>query len=74
MKYKALFLDIDGTTVPVSLDAHPSARVIASVAKAQQVVHVCIATGRPLIYAKPVIRELQMKGSRRDDKLLPLHI
>lgn len=62
MKYKALFLDLDGTTVPSAIDAMPSERVRDAIHRAKSRVFVCIATSRPLAYAKPVIDHLDIRG------------
>ena len=62
MKYKALFLDLDGTTIPNKFDGMPSARVREAIHKAKGHVYVCIATSRPLRYAKPVLDHLDIRG------------
>ncbi len=62
MKYKALFLDLDGTTVPNTLDGMPSERVRDAIHKAKHHVFVCIATSRPLRYAKPILDHLDIRG------------
>ena len=63
MKYKALILDLDGTTIPLGVDSHPSVRVLAAIGKAQHnKIHVCVATGRPLFIAKRVIKELGLNS------------
>lgn len=62
MKYKALFLDLDGTTVPGKLDGMPSDSVREAIHKAKSRVFVCIATSRPLTFAKPVIDHLDIRG------------
>jgi HAD superfamily hydrolase (TIGR01484 family) len=60
--YKALMLDLDGTTICNSSDALPSDRVIDAVKKAQQKLSVCIATGRPLWRAQPVLDALHISS------------
>lgn len=62
MKYKALFLDLDGTTIPNSLNGMPSERVRDAIALAKSKVFVCIATSRPLPYAKPILDHLDIHG------------
>lgn len=62
MKYKALFLDLDGTTIPNKRDGMPSKRVSDAIHKAKSRVFVCIATSRPLRYAKPVLDHLDIRG------------
>jgi HAD superfamily hydrolase (TIGR01484 family) len=59
MKYKAIFLDLDGTAVPIG-SSNPSPRVVEAITKAHKKVNVCIATGRPLDISKPVIRKLHV--------------
>jgi len=61
-KFKLLVLDLDGTTVEPRGDALPSKKVIEAVKKAQKIVGVAVATGRPLSLAKPVIEALDLKG------------
>lgn len=53
--YKALMLDLDGTTFPNRSDAVPSKAVIDAVKKAQEEVTVCVATGRSLYKASEII-------------------
>lgn len=62
MKYKALFLDLDGTTIPNKLDGMPSEKVREAIHKAKEKVFVCIATSRPIFFAKPVIDDLDIRG------------
>lgn len=62
MKYKAIFLDLDGTTVPSKLDGMPSEKVRDAIHQAKSKVFVCIATSRPLKFAKPVIDHLDIRG------------
>lgn len=62
MRYKALFLDIDGTTVPNRPDGLPSSRVRTAIASVRDKVHVCIATSRPLFIAKPILDKLDIRG------------
>ncbi len=61
IKPKVLILDLDGTVVPLVRDymGVPSKRVMKSIADARKRgVHVCIATGRPLKKALPLIEKL----------------
>lgn len=62
MKYKALILDLDGTTVVHGKENMPSVRVTRAIAKARRIIHVCVATGRPLDLALPVLSHLQLSG------------
>lgn len=62
MKYKALFLDVDGTVTPNGRDGMPSKKVTEAIKNAAKKVHVCLVTGRPLFLAKPIIDHLQLSG------------
>ena len=61
MKYKALFLDLDGTTVN-HMGNEPSKRVTAAVKQLKGKLRVCIATGRPYFAARPVFDHLEITG------------
>lgn len=54
-KYKALMLDLDGTVVKNDRYAMPSKRVIEAIISAHKELYVCVATGRPLRIAKPIL-------------------
>lgn len=62
MKYKAIFLDLDGTTIPYAIDSLPSVRVSNAIHLAKNKIHVCLATGRPLYKAKYIIDHLELSG------------
>ncbi len=62
MKYKALILDLDGTVVPQGSENPPSPRVSGAIDTAKDVIHVSIATGRPLYIAHHVIDHLSLSG------------
>lgn len=62
MKYKALILDLDGTTVVQGSEEPPTQRVTNAIAEARKKIHVCIATGRPLPLAKHLIDHLRLSG------------
>ena len=62
MHYKALMMDIDGTTVLSEYNAVPSARVIAAVTSAKEKLHVGMATGRTSIESKDIFKMLQLVG------------
>lgn len=63
MKYKALFLDVDGTTVIHGFDSLPSERVTHAISKCKEVgVAVCLATSRPLRAVSNVIEHLDLSG------------
>jgi HAD superfamily hydrolase (TIGR01484 family) len=57
-QYKALMLDIDGTTVVNHPRALPSKRVQAAILKASKSIKVGAVTGRPFFAAKPVTNKL----------------
>lgn len=61
MKYKALFLDIDGTTVELG-GTEPTEPVTQAILRADALIHVCTATGRILSTALPVIDVLNLSG------------
>ncbi|HZE87198.1 MAG TPA: HAD-IIB family hydrolase [Methylomirabilota bacterium] len=60
MHYKALMLDLDGTTVLNYPDALPSPAVVKAIKKAQKKLFVCIATGRPLGKAQTILDVLHI--------------
>lgn len=63
MKYKALFLDVDGTTVVHGHDSLPSVSVTEAIARCDKAgVPVSLATSRPLPAVSSVINHLQLKG------------
>ncbi len=63
MKYKALFLDVDGTTVIHGVDNLPSERVTQAVKRAMQAgISVSLATSRPPRSAVHVIEHLKLNG------------
>ncbi len=61
MTYKALFLDLDGTTVD-HFSNQPSIRIITAISKIKKKMHVCLATGRLFFQAQPVIEKLGISG------------
>lgn len=60
--YKALMLDLDGTTIPNARQASPSAKVVKAIAKAKNFLQVCAVTGRSYPDAKRVANELALDG------------
>ncbi|MFC1626639.1 HAD family hydrolase [Patescibacteria group bacterium] len=58
MKYKAIILDLDGTTVMPGEKNLPSSRVMTAITRAKKKIHVCVATGRPFFSAQPLIDHL----------------
>jgi HAD superfamily hydrolase (TIGR01484 family) len=61
-KYKALMLDLDGTTFPNKKDGVPSNRVQQAIQKATKKIAVGIATSRPLEIALPLIKKLPVNA------------
>jgi HAD superfamily hydrolase (TIGR01484 family) len=62
MKYKALMLDLDGTTIPNKRDGMPSEKVRDAVAKANKKLFVGIVTGRPYFWVKEIAKSLELSG------------
>jgi len=65
MKYKALFMDVDGTIVPSYTDGLPSEKVVNAIAKAREKgIHVGVVTGRPLapFLKNNILNHLQLEG------------
>lgn len=61
-QYKALMLDLDGTTIPNDIDGVPSVKVIDAITKAGKHVHVGFITGRPYEYTKRINGYLSLTG------------
>ena len=61
-EYKALIVDVDGTSVTHDLGALPSKKLVAAVARAQEKIFVGIATGRPYYNARHVIERMGLTG------------
>ncbi len=62
MKYKALILDLDGTTIANYSPNPPTPRVTEAIKKAHKLIHISIATGRPLYEVKHLIDHLELSG------------
>src|SRR3990170_75916 len=62
MKFKALMIDVDGTLIENKPDALPSAKVASAIKRAAKLLHVGIATQRPLFYARPILEHLKLSG------------
>lgn len=63
MKYKALFLDVDGTTVVHGINNLPTKWVTEAVLSCQHLgVSVSLATSRPLSSVRGIIRHLGLSG------------
>jgi len=61
-RYKALMLDLDGTTIPNRRDGMPSKKVREAIAKAGKVVNVGIATARPYFMTSDILDILELSG------------
>lgn len=62
MRYKALMLDIDGTTIPYQYEALPSQRVKKAIQLTrEQGIEVCFVTGRSYPSTKRIIDSLNIK-------------
>jgi HAD superfamily hydrolase (TIGR01484 family) len=61
-QYKALMLDLDGTTVPNAIKGLPSTKVIKAIAEASKKIHVGFVTGRPYEYTKNIRSVLSING------------
>lgn len=62
MKYKALFLDLDGTTILNGSKNPPNQKVIQAIKKAHSKIHVSIATGRGLWEIDHIVDSLCLTG------------
>lgn len=62
MKYKALMLDLDGTTIPNKRNGMPSKRVKNAINKASKKVHIGIATSRCLPAVSHIADDLNLSG------------
>ena len=61
-KYKALILDIDGTTIPNQKDGMPSSKVVKSLRAAAKQIHICFATSRPYKDVAHILDFLNLPG------------
>ncbi len=62
MKYKAIMLDLDDTTVPHGKGTIPSPAVTRAITRARKKIHVCIATARTLKESLNVMDHLELSG------------
>lgn len=62
MKYKALFIDVDGTLVPNASQNMPSERVTKAITEAKKKIHVGLVTGRPIRYVTHLLDFLDLSG------------
>ena len=61
-KYKALMLDVDGTTIENRSDAMPSKKVKDAIKKADKKIAVGLATSRPFWHVKHIIEDLEINA------------
>src|SRR5437773_7374443 len=61
-KYKALMLDLDGTTIPNRRDGMPSEKIVDAIEKAKKVIQVSIVTSRLFRDALPLIKILKLSS------------
>lgn len=62
MNYKAIMMDLDGTTVAYHRKALPTQRVIDAISQAKKQIHVGIATSRNYIESKQILDVLNLTG------------
>src|SRR5437868_559244 len=62
MKYKALMLDLDGTTIPIQADGIPSPRVKQAIAEANKKLAVGIATSRPYWIMEYLLEHIKLSA------------
>src|SRR5579863_6708889 len=60
--FKALLLDLDGTTILNQIDGKPSQKVKDALNKARRKIHVGVTTSRPYFRMKYLIPELNLSG------------
>lgn len=61
-KYKALMLDLDGTTIPNKLEGMPTDKVTASIKKASKILHVGVATARPHMWTTHITKHINLSS------------
>lgn len=62
MKYKAIMIDVDGTLAISQERTTPTPRVIETIAKAQDKIHIGLATGRPYFLIQEIAKTLSLSG------------
>lgn len=55
-------LDLDGTIIPNKLDGMPSEKVMAAISKASKILHVCLASSRPVFLMRHIFDHLKLSG------------
>ena len=61
-KYKAIIFDVDGTLILNYRHAIPSQKVTKAIDKASKLIHIGVATGRPLFVASHILDHLKLSG------------
>lgn len=61
-KFKALIIDCDGTLIANEMDAMPSPVVKQAIKSASKLIHIGIATQRPLFYSRAILKHLNLSG------------
>lgn len=61
-KFKAIIFDCDGTLIPNKRNGLPSKKVTEAITKISKLIHVGIATSRPLFLAVPIMKHLNLSG------------
>ena len=60
-KYKAIISDVDGTIIPIDINASPSLRVVKTIKKLKsRNIHFSLATGRPFNLVENIIETLDL--------------
>ncbi|MBI5045312.1 MAG: HAD family phosphatase [Candidatus Levybacteria bacterium] len=62
MRYKALIVDVDGTLAKSKEKTLPSKKVRKAILKAKDLIHIGIATGRPLFLIEDIVKHLDLSG------------
>lgn len=62
MKYKALILDVDGTLIPKRHYGIPSKKLIETIRRARKLIHIGLATSRPLSYLTNILDRIEFSG------------
>lgn len=61
-QYKALMIDVDGTLIPNKQDGLPSERVKAAIKRANQYIHIGVATSRSVSELKNIFDQVNFSG------------
>lgn len=61
-KYKALMSDVDGTVIKYDYNALPTEKVTEAIKKAQEILPICLVSGRSLISLRPILDQLDIRS------------